>query len=615
MIAPSPPPAALVPLNTAPAAKPTISHRRSRHGVLHGTRRNARGAALALLLLTPLATALDVGSGSELGSTPAEARLASIFALGGRSSHPLARRQAAAHGGLPGPLHYVPLAHAADALGKRQTPNAARPVPIPDDEANDNRFDTSTVAVVSSAVRATSVAAPTQRVPPSSAAASQTRVNLAASDTPSSSVSSSAASSSSTTSSASSSSSSSASSARHSAKASATSSSTPSAPSGDLLHGPNAKFVIAGIAVGGLVALFVLMVLIRSCTHAAMRRAAVREALHGPKAEKLTSDAPLRNGRSLRRALTRRLLEGSIKRREREGTVLLDVGQDVLAVPARVAQEYERERAAHWAAAHAVAGPGRRMPFEPQLALARARARVEQAALAEAGGRAAPESTNVGQWRASLVDEKHEAAPPVPQRSQSISQRLAAGLRGLGGRSRPDGETIDEEAPRSAARIAPGMPGHELKKQRSFDSDSSGASCAEVLQGDASWTIAPRADAAEAGIVDQERALRIRPDAALSHPRISLSDGPAPAPVPKLGRSKTRGGSYRHKAAQPIPASSPAMAIAARINSSTKMGSPRLMQERSQPPLPHVTPRPEKPAPARTEREGNQLPLPPKISP
>ncbi|MCO5566190.1 hypothetical protein L7F22_019866 [Adiantum nelumboides] len=170
-------------------------------------------------------------------------------------------------------------------------------------------------------------------------------------------------------------------------------------------------------------------------------------------------------GRSLRRALTRgRLGGGSFARREREGTVLIDVGDEVYAVTPEVAKEYERERKSCLSGYSGSSGgssggsrltfpanqptPLRQALYNAQLIVA-----ANEAEKANGGKPQAPRGFDINTWRRDSVgtssegsysdyDEKtlhgsshnnkaNLALPPVDPLQRSLSQRLADGIRAL----------------------------------------------------------------------------------------------------------------------------------------------------------------------------------------
>ncbi|CAO1629971.1 unnamed protein product [Jaminaea pallidilutea] len=196
----------------------------------------------------------------------------------------------------------------------------------------------STTAAVSSQSKASSTAAvsTTSALPSSS-------TSLSASS--SASTTSQATTSSSTSSPTSSASSSSQSKTSTSSTSSASASSTSAAASsGFSLTDSNNKLFPLWVAVtvlAILAGLFIVLCSLRYCFFKPAPRLEEDSICSGP----ITAPArgaTLKNGaKSLRKALTRRKLAGaSFNRRQQEGSVLLDVGDEVYAVPASVAQEY-----------------------------------------------------------------------------------------------------------------------------------------------------------------------------------------------------------------------------------------------------------------------------------
>ncbi|KAJ9479853.1 hypothetical protein PHBOTO_003327 [Pseudozyma hubeiensis] len=128
--------------------------------------------------------------------------------------------------------------------------------------------------------------------------------------------------------------------------ASPTSTSSPS--SDQPLLSPKNKFfplVITGLAAAGLVALMMLIAIARCLAHDQLRRDNLKKSYgfddSSPK-DRFTS-APIGAARSIRRALTKKKQLGSFARRTQDGSVLIEVGDEVFAVPAHLADSY-RER-------------------------------------------------------------------------------------------------------------------------------------------------------------------------------------------------------------------------------------------------------------------------------
>lgn len=114
--------------------------------------------------------------------------------------------------------------------------------------------------------------------------------------------------------------------------------------------------VVAGLAAAGLLALMLLIAIARCIAHDQLRRDNLRKSYafddtsstkprHSSGGDRFTS-APAGLGaarRSIRRALTKKKALGSFARRTQDGSVLVEVGDEVLAVPAHLADGY-RER-------------------------------------------------------------------------------------------------------------------------------------------------------------------------------------------------------------------------------------------------------------------------------
>ncbi|GAK62749.1 uncharacterized protein PAN0_002c0951 [Moesziomyces antarcticus] len=121
------------------------------------------------------------------------------------------------------------------------------------------------------------------------------------------------------------------------------------APPPSLLS-PKHKFfplVVAGIAAAGLLALMLLIAIARAVAHDQLRRDKLKQSYGfdeysdkpGKTGDKFTSNPEVGAARSLRRAMTRKKL-GSFARRTADGSVLIEVGDEVFAVPPHLADSY-----------------------------------------------------------------------------------------------------------------------------------------------------------------------------------------------------------------------------------------------------------------------------------
>lgn len=171
-------------------------------------------------------------------------------------------------------------------------------------------------------------------------------------------------------------------------------------------------------------------------------------------------------GRSLRRALTGRKLNahgGSFARRNRENVVLIDVGDEVFAVPAEVASEYERERK-NILAEHSTrsglssAGSGTSSRLTDRTSMLHEALRKAQFTVAAGQGNMAhggPQGFDLNSWRrdsaATLYSNTYanefRKSGVEEQQSQdglarSLSKRIAGGFRMLAG---SDGAGVDEQ--------------------------------------------------------------------------------------------------------------------------------------------------------------------------
>lgn len=106
--------------------------------------------------------------------------------------------------------------------------------------------------------------------------------------------------------------------------------------------------VVAGLAAAGLVALMLLIAIARCVAHDQLRRDNLRKTYsfdgncEPKKPDRFTTAPALGAARSVRRALTKKKL-GSFARRTQDGSVLIEVGDEVFAVPPHLADSY-RER-------------------------------------------------------------------------------------------------------------------------------------------------------------------------------------------------------------------------------------------------------------------------------
>lgn len=272
-------------------------------------------------------------------------------------------------------------------------------------------------------------------------------------------------------------------------------------------------------------------------------------------------------GKSLRRALTRGKLGGnSFARRNREGTVLIDVGDEVLAVTPEVAREYERERKSALSSYRSSTGssgsrltfpanqptPMRQALYNAQLIVAASQAEMTS------GKPQAPRGFDINSWRADSAlpslsedDEKtlngdrmsngsrdsfvkpagypgHDEAPL----SRSLSQRLADGLRALTAGTNTNEQLGEPYTSRTFSFDSEKqVPGGFRQAQAPLS-----ATVPVLTRGGGGWAIQR-----QTGTGDDEREIRpIRPmrpvkqasdstlrDSALSHDRVALQDGGA----------------------------------------------------------------------------------------
>ncbi|SAM75204.1 uncharacterized protein UBRO_01315 [Ustilago bromivora] len=111
--------------------------------------------------------------------------------------------------------------------------------------------------------------------------------------------------------------------------------------------------IIAGLSAAGLLATMLLIAIARAIAHESLRRDNLRKTYSfdntapssKSEVDKYTSPFPNRGGvgSSLKRAMTKKKPLGSFARRTQDGSVLIEVGDEVLAVPPHLADSY-RER-------------------------------------------------------------------------------------------------------------------------------------------------------------------------------------------------------------------------------------------------------------------------------
>ncbi|TKY85255.1 hypothetical protein EX895_006335 [Sporisorium graminicola] len=110
--------------------------------------------------------------------------------------------------------------------------------------------------------------------------------------------------------------------------------------------------VVAGLAAAGLLALMLLIAIARCIAHDQLRRDNLRKSYafdDGAPAkrgsgDRFTSGPPgMAAARSLRRAMTKKKQLGSFARRTQDGSVLIEVGDEVFAVPAHLADSYREK--------------------------------------------------------------------------------------------------------------------------------------------------------------------------------------------------------------------------------------------------------------------------------
>ena len=180
--------------------------------------------------------------------------------------------------------------------------------------------------------------------------------------------------------------------------------------------------VIAGIAAGGLLGIMLLIAIARAIAHDQLRRDNLKKSYafddplnpscskKGGSSDRFTSAAPgMSAARSLRRAITKKKL-GSFARRTQEGSVLIEVGDEVFAVPQHLADSY-REK---------IVREGRLRSASKEDLFGG----VKPKFLSDGGPDGDPEVARLAYD--SMLDGKKEGAPV-----RSLSQRLADRFRTL----------------------------------------------------------------------------------------------------------------------------------------------------------------------------------------
>lgn len=349
--------------------------------------------------------------------------------------------------------------------------------------------------------------------------------------------------------------------------ASSTNTAVPSNQSPSIFS-PQNKLFPAAIAIGVAIGLGALLLLI-SIGKCYSHRQMAREEREGTRKYKskdssiLTADYGMIDrkrtlGKSLKRAFTRgKLGGGSFARRHREGTVLIDVGDEVLAVAPEVAREYERERKAVMSSYQSNSGsggtdsrltfpanqptPSRQALYNAQLIVA-----ANKAEASRGGKPQAPRGFDINSWRNDSAlpgltedDEKTLNGDAAPLR-RGLSKRLADGFRALtGGRGDEDEELGEPKTSQSFSFESEKQFPRDLRQAQAPLS----ATVPVMTRGSGGWAI-QRNEGNGAGydqartapkyahkpMVKQASDSTLR-DSALSHDRVTLQDdGPANRP-------------------------------------------------------------------------------------
>lgn len=220
---------------------------------------------------------------------------------------------------------------------------------------------------------------------------------------------------------------------------------------------------IAGVIAGGLLGFMVLIAIAKEIAHACMRRDDRRGISRSNTIPKIGANgaggAGGKRSGTLRRAVTRTL--GSFARRNRQGSVLIDVGDEVLAVPPEVAEEYERERKSVISGGHSsgsssgggltwdgrTASPLRVALRNAELAAAAKMQKTiteedegnfEQKATRTDGAetRRKPDVLDINQWRATLEGQQHGQHRPLILGQKQLQQQQQQQQHANGGLAR-----------------------------------------------------------------------------------------------------------------------------------------------------------------------------------
>lgn len=373
----------------------------------------------------------------------------------------------------------------------------------------------------------------------------------------------------------------------------------------------------------------------------------------------------IRGARSLRRAFTNKKL-GSFARRNQEGTVLIDVGDEVYAVTPEVAREYERERSALGGSSG-----GSRLTVNVNNAspLRQALKNAEMTVAANGSqpySQAVSRGLDVASWRAQSALPGIDEGKADNGLSRSISQRLTDGYRAFRGKE------LNSTKPtfgRPAGAYSFDSEKQDLGEMRLAEVPPT-AYLPVITRGGKDWNIRPQE---EKNIDSFHHTLKSKgsesslQSSQLSHERHTLTDAPVPRPVvekireaptstsasrpksilikrddqqtrkdgPIDRRISRRDGSYRQR--KPVPTyeqqgvqrtkTSASHHRSRQHPSSTSTASPKMFQKRSstgqdvspifiKPSKPNASQEKDKDANAPQTRElFRPLPMPPAISP
>ncbi|KAN0065081.1 hypothetical protein ACQY0O_001576 [Thecaphora frezii] len=292
--------------------------------------------------------------------------------------------------------------------------------------------------------------------------------------------------------------------------------------------------VVVAISVAVILGLLLFIAIARALAHDRMRRKKIAPNMpdipNAPDAyglskglgDRLTSAAPgLSAARSIRRALTKKKI-GSFARRQQQGSVLIDVGDEVFAVPGHLAESYRREMIRERRQASS-SGASKQSVSDGPFGKVRPRHLTD-------GG------PDVEGWRAKMAYDEQTGGngnTDANKPHRTLSQRIADRLRAL---TRPTIEEDDEDSDGPSIRVVRSTPpngkqGGAAAAAYSFDSDNQAKGAMRqvdlathlpvLTHGSSDWQIRPSAGAIASG----DAAPRSTPQGESKVPRKAVAYG------------------------------------------------------------------------------------------